>query len=148
MKKIKLQNNLKGLILILVLLVTLAVLVVWYYFNKDNANLKRDKKGLNVIVSDWTGWTKEQPSDEKFNFDVSENDQFTLDGVGGPYIFVVQSVDKNSIRLKLPAGVSPEGQCGPMGNGDDVLTVQLDGKEYEACTNTMDAGTYYKFYYR
>jgi hypothetical protein len=136
--------------LIILALVTSATGI--YFLNSNsNSNSNSNKEGtLRLTVSNWSGWSEQQPSDEVYSYKISNNYQFSANSPFVTESFIVKNISNEIIEIILPKGVVPESGEGISLSSDDIpdtLIVNTNGEEIKAITQTMDAGTTFTFKY-
>jgi hypothetical protein len=103
-----------------------------------------------LTVSNWSGWSEQQPSDEVYSYKISNNYQFSANSPFVTESFIVKNISNEIIEIILPKGVVPESGEGISLSSDDIpdtLIVNTNGEEIKAITQTMDAGTTFTFKY-
>ncbi len=148
MSKIKNGKNKTVLFTIIGIIIgaLLIVGIIWFL----TVRLYVGGGNLKVTVSDWTGWSEQQPNDKEYDFKISDKLIFEVPSQLGNKSFKVNYINSNDIVITLPSGVIQENEKGGIDledNTKQTITVKTNGDEVKAITQTMDAGTTYTFKY-
>ena len=147
----------KKLVIILIVITSLIIIAATtvFFIVKTKSNSDSNKPGLNVIVTqsssveEGSGFSKVN----NYNFKLSKGllinfpSVIASDGKG----FIVSDVSDSNITITLPNGIiatdKREGLSLFESPSPNNLIVQKNGNKSEACTQSTDAGSCFKFYY-
>lgn len=154
-KKNKSNKKLIIIVAISTIFIITAVVATFLIIKSNTSKLVNypNTPGLNVIVTEWSGWDGGSSVDRHYNFkpskglDLNFSSHF-LDTEDKIFISEITATD---ITISLPNGVVAANKNGTINlrasPSPNNLVVQKNGDKSKACTQTMDAGTCFKFYY-
>ena len=92
---------------------------------------------LEITVQDWTGWSREQPAPSTRTVRMMEDDDVTVDAVGGEVTITVVAVSGGEVRVETDTDLANDGDYDDL---DRTFTLPRPGS-VELRTPTLDGGT-------
>ncbi|MGY5764466.1 hypothetical protein ACXET9_04605 [Brachybacterium sp. DNPG3] len=97
---------------------------------------------LRVVISDWTGWSEEQPEPVTVDLEAEEGDVLDLGEAPFGVVLTVTRLTAERLTLTSNDPLSERSEGGGIDLRTKQTTFRVDrGRTIEMTTPTMDAGT-------